>query len=135
MDISESRFIETTSSDATAAGGADKKLREAALKKFRLQRLSIAAGDGKAAAKVAESLRALFADTGVLEDLVRTAFTVNYEGTGRALFSVVQEVMLTDADIDAARELGMLATAPASLEARRTAALEAVGDAIEQLGM
>lgn len=132
MGINENQFIEAS---APTSDESDKELRDKAFKKFQALRLSIAAGDGKAAATVAESLRAMFADSGALEDLVRTAFTVNYEGTGRALFSIIQDVMFADASIEAARELGLLNHAPASLEMRRAAALESMGTAIQQLGM
>jgi hypothetical protein len=131
MGTNEYRFIETTAGEADER---EKKLREVAFKKFQVVRLSVAAGDGWAAAKLADSMRALFADSGALEDLVRTALTVNYESTGRAFFDAVQGVMLADAGIAAARELGMLNT-PAPLEVRRVAALESIGVAIEQLGM
>jgi hypothetical protein len=132
MGTSEHQFISRT---ATPTDESDEQLRTLAFKKFQLLRLSIAAGDEKAAACVAESLRALFADGSALEGMVRVAFSVNYEGLGRTLFSVIQDVMFTDAGIEAARELGAPGQFPASLEARRDAALDAVGEAIKQLGM
>jgi len=132
MNMNETKFV----ADASQAIEAnDKALRETAFKKFQVSRLSIAAGDGNAASKVAESLRALFSDSGVLEELVRTAFTVNYEGMGRAFFGVTQDVMFTDASIEAARELGMLNVPHAPLDMRRQAAIESLGSAISELGL
>lgn len=130
--MNETKFV---AGAAATAEEANKALREAAFKKFQFMRLSIAAGDGNVASKVAESLRALFADSGALEELVRTAFTVNYEGMGRAFFGVTQDVMFSDASIEAARELGMLNIPHASLDMRRQAAIESLGTAVSELGL
>ncbi len=112
----------------------DKALRDLATKKFQLQRLTAAAGDPQTLAAAAESLKAFFASSYVLEDLVRTAFSDNFEATGRAFFNVLRDVMFVDAGIEAARELKHPDPEHATLEMRRAAALESMGAAIEQLG-
>jgi hypothetical protein len=115
------------------ADGRDEALRELAFKKFQVQRLSVAAGDAKALASGAESLKTFFDSSYALEDLVRTAYSDSFEATGRAFFNVLRDVMFADAGIEAARELRHPNPEHATLEMRRAAALESLGTALEDL--
>lgn len=132
MVVNESEFLAVRKAHKEARDGA---LRELAIKKFKAQCLSVTAGDPQVLATIADSLKAFFDSSPVLEEMVRIAYSDNFEATGRAFFNTLRDVMFADAGIEAARELRHPDPEHATLEMRRAAALESMGSAIEQLGL
>ncbi|WP_395406250.1 hypothetical protein ACHMW6_06145 [Pseudoduganella sp. UC29_106] len=109
------------------------RLGELSVERFLVKRDAIVAGDEAALGEIEASLLDLCLHSDVLRRLARTALSQGRDVAGGELLRVVKEVMFADAGIEVALQLGMMSS-HAPLDARRAAALDSMGTALEQLG-